>query len=441
MLQEASWVEEQECPRSELDDYLGTQLLVTNCDDAFDSISVGNVSDISDGELSLNSSVNNTKLFSAWQDKYSSSLELTTEQKHVLSRFVESAYQLANEVGIDNGLDWKIENAASRENISFTDMPKNLINAIWIEFLDITRRFVDPESFKYKSINDFVEAYPDQQFHTYSEEELSNLFHTANWMNIFFSMETARKNKGLIMDVIPRLVEGPGARYITGSGQTLATSDRVLIYETEGGVKPSARGKRRKMVQETKIPIERVPQKRGPKRKKLKLNADVDSTRTESLLVTRPIADPPQIIYTLVPSPLPSIIPTDINRNTNTHIEENDQFLDCLNWMALLDTPQDSSDDSSPYSLPTRTNERIEDMPPSTTSYSQLYQTSTEPLNGDQCISTKLTKTAKCPAMPRLWRSLTDRGAMLQLLEEVGGDENPVGIDGVIFHPRMLHTL
>ena len=47
------------------------------------------------------------------------------------------------------------------------------------------------------------------------------------------------------MSVVPRHVEGPNAQYITGSGQTQATADRVLIYETEGDVKPIRRGKPR----------------------------------------------------------------------------------------------------------------------------------------------------------------------------------------------------
>ena len=40
--------------------------------------------------------------------------------------------------------------------------------------------------------------------------------------------------------------EGNGATYITGSGQTDATSDRVQIYETEGNVKPIKRQPRKR---------------------------------------------------------------------------------------------------------------------------------------------------------------------------------------------------
>ena len=52
-----------------------------------------------------------------------------------------------------------------------------------------------------------------------------------------------KKNKGLAIQVIPKLVEGYSAKYITGSGQTHATADRVHIYEIEGCVRPFLRGK------------------------------------------------------------------------------------------------------------------------------------------------------------------------------------------------------
>ena len=65
-------------------------------------------------------------------------------------------------------------------------------------------------------------------------------------MCTFFNYIPAKKNKGLILQVIPKLVEGSSAKYITGSGQTQATKDRVLIYELEGGVKPFHRGRESK---------------------------------------------------------------------------------------------------------------------------------------------------------------------------------------------------
>jgi hypothetical protein len=43
-----------------------------------------------------------------------------------------------------------------------------------------------------------------------------------------------RHNKSLILNIITRIVEGRDARYITGSGQTKPTNDRVLIFSTIG---------------------------------------------------------------------------------------------------------------------------------------------------------------------------------------------------------------
>ena len=51
----------------------------------------------------------------------------------------------------------------------------------------------------------------------------------------------AKLNKGLIIGVIPKFVEGLHAKYVTGSGQTVQTADRVHIYESEGNVKPCRR--------------------------------------------------------------------------------------------------------------------------------------------------------------------------------------------------------
>lgn len=71
------------------------------------------------------------------------------------------------------------------------------------------------------------------------------LYASATLMNVYFNYVPARKNKGVILQVIPRLLEGWNVKYITGSGQTTATKDRVFIYETEGYVKPFRRSKGR----------------------------------------------------------------------------------------------------------------------------------------------------------------------------------------------------
>jgi len=58
-----------------------------------------------------------------------------------------------------------------------------------------------------------------------------------------FKMIPAYKNKGLTMIIVPKLVEGWEAKYITGSGQKDSTISRVKIFESEGNVKPNTRAK------------------------------------------------------------------------------------------------------------------------------------------------------------------------------------------------------
>jgi hypothetical protein len=52
-------------------------------------------------------------------------------------------------------------------------------------------------------------------------------------------------NKGFIIGLIPRLVEGAVARYVTGSGETLQTRDRVKVFCTEGNFEKPKRATKR----------------------------------------------------------------------------------------------------------------------------------------------------------------------------------------------------
>jgi len=92
---------------------------------------------------------------------------------------------------------------------------------------------------KYQNTNIFLSVYP--RFVHYDEKDVKTLCRVANWMVILFNLIPAKKNKGLILAAVTKFVEGPGVNYITGSGQTSATADRVFIYETEGNVKPTKR--------------------------------------------------------------------------------------------------------------------------------------------------------------------------------------------------------
>ena len=134
---------------------------------------------------------------------------------------------------------------ASEMGIDLANMHKDshLITALWVAFLVINRCTLTSEHVrKYENVPEFLSAY-SPRFDSYSEEESHRLFEIANWMNLFFTYVPAKKNKGLIIQVIPKVVEGWNAKYITGSGQTIATKDRVFIYESEGNVRPFQRGR------------------------------------------------------------------------------------------------------------------------------------------------------------------------------------------------------
>jgi hypothetical protein len=103
---------------------------------------------------------------------------------------------------------------------------------------------VIPHNFlKYQDINSFLSAYP--RFVHYDVEDVNTLCRVANWMNILFHIIPANRNKGLILAAVTKFVEGRGVHYITGVGQTKATSDLVTIYQTEGNVTPERRRGRR----------------------------------------------------------------------------------------------------------------------------------------------------------------------------------------------------
>lgn len=108
-----------------------------------------------------------------------------------------------------------------------------------LALLHLLKNLFSADNMKYQSMESFLEVYPAFKGRVSTEQE--KLFHTANWMHILFKITTAKKNKGLVMIVIPKFVEGNGVQYVTGSGQTQPTKDRVSIYETEGEVTPVKR--------------------------------------------------------------------------------------------------------------------------------------------------------------------------------------------------------
>lgn len=75
-----------------------------------------------------------------------------------------------------------------------------------------------------------------------------------NFMAVSLCLEPAKNNKALHLDICARLSErSSDVRYVTGSGQSRATQQRVAIYEREGNVQPepSRKAKRTADVSDT----------------------------------------------------------------------------------------------------------------------------------------------------------------------------------------------
>ena len=73
-----------------------------------------------------------------------------------------------------------------------------------VTLLQLLGNLFAADNMKYSSVEAFLEVYP--MFQERSEVEREKLFHTANWMSILFQITTAKKNKGLVMEVIPKFV-------------------------------------------------------------------------------------------------------------------------------------------------------------------------------------------------------------------------------------------
>lgn len=123
------------------------------------------------------------------------------------------------------------------------DLPKDNEKRMSFQalFLFILRRYIPS---RYTDLDHFLQGYPEFRERQPAEQERLRL--TANWMDLAFHAITPKSNKTFLMNLIPRICEGRSARYITGSGETLATSDRVRIYRVEGGCEKIQRQSRKR---------------------------------------------------------------------------------------------------------------------------------------------------------------------------------------------------
>ena len=167
---------------------------------------------------------------------------LTEQELLLVNEFAVAADAIAKKSGIYE--DFNIYSIAMVAKLNIIDFPKEgvLIQAIWVKFLSVLRDNMPITDLKYATEKDFLRNYHNC-FEDCSPSEIRNLWETANWMNILFRFIPAKKNKGMAIAIVPKLVEGWFAKYVTGSGQKKSTADRVKIFEVEGDVKPNHRGK------------------------------------------------------------------------------------------------------------------------------------------------------------------------------------------------------
>jgi hypothetical protein len=67
-------------------------------------------------------------------------------------------------------------------------------------------------------------------------KEAENLLKFRNFMYVAVQLISPHNHKNHLLELVTRLTEGRNVKYITGSGETLATSRRVKIYRKEGNV-------------------------------------------------------------------------------------------------------------------------------------------------------------------------------------------------------------
>lgn len=105
-----------------------------------------------------------------------------------------------------------------------------------------------------------MKSYPEFRVRISLEQNL--LHQTAEWINLCFYTLKPANNKGFFISLIPRIVEGPNCKYVTGSGETTQTADRVTVFRTEGNC----------------VKIQRLPRKRARVEPRPSLMGATDST-------------------------------------------------------------------------------------------------------------------------------------------------------------------
>lgn len=157
---------------------------------------------------------------------------LSVEDFHILDDFLEWL-SAAAKGEIERGVNIVDFLAVKNMELNVLIETGNLVIVMFMEFFKYLEN-VEKLPDKYSSVEEFLRVY--EHFSDHNAVEQETLMRTANWVNIILKYIPAKKNKGLIICIVPKYIEGLQTRYVTGSGQTHATNDRVHIYEVEGEV-------------------------------------------------------------------------------------------------------------------------------------------------------------------------------------------------------------
>ncbi len=100
-------------------------------------------------------------------------------------------------------------------------------------FMYCLRQFIPT---KYKNNATFLLASGYVQLKDRPPADITKLRQCANWFDLILHTIKSQNNKSFLVSFVPSLSEGHQAKYITGSGESRATTDRVNIFRHEGQV-------------------------------------------------------------------------------------------------------------------------------------------------------------------------------------------------------------
>ena len=183
----------------------------------------------------------------------------------------------------------------------------------------------------FRTTDELLREYPD--FCLATTKEIKDLLLFRNMVKAALLVVEARLNKQLIIDIVARF-EGNFNKYITGTGQSLAVTRRVAIYEQEGNIVPEKRPYRSKASPETSPTTN--------KRKMLPSSAPAESPSEVERQVKRRRAKEPisgSVIHPAVPtsSSAPQYVPNLaaaqapwVNDDAHAPLPSDDDFLTLL---------------------------------------------------------------------------------------------------------------